>query len=294
MLRYRRIGITVKSGFEEKNEALARILRIVRDAGAEPFLDPKRMDGLSSAQGLDCYSCESDIDLLLILGGDGTILRAVRELSGFSIPLLSVNHGTVGFLSEASLEEAESVLPPLLQGKGMIDERTLLHVRALRRGDEIFDGFALNEAVIAQGMIARLIYLDARVNDELLTTYHADGLIIATPTGSTAYNLAAGGPIVHPNLQATILTPINAHSFTQKPIVISGESVIEVTVVTRETKFGDAAVVLTLDGQVYQPLKTGDCVRAFADRRTVKFLRRKQETFFATLREKHQWGERLE
>ena len=158
----------------------------------------------------------------------------------------------------------------------------------------IYSGYALNEAVVAQGTIARLVDLKTEVNGEDLTTFHADGLIIATPTGSTAYSLAAGGPIVHPAQLATILTPINPHSFSQKPIVLPSSDEIKVTVLTKENKFKDAEVILTLDGQVYVPLKNGDVIHASGCKTTVQFLRRKQDTFFGTLRTKLKWGERLE
>jgi NAD+ kinase len=159
------------------------------------------------------------------------------------------------------------------------------------RGDEqIFCGSALNEAVIAQGTIARLVRLVTTINGEELTSFRADGLIISTPTGSTAYSLAAGGPIVYPTLKATILTPINPYSFSQKPIVIPGESMVEVHVRTKENRFHDTEVILTLDGQTYIPLKQNDRVQVHMGSKTLKFLRRSQDTFFSTLRAKLQWG----
>ena len=155
-------------------------------------------------------------------------------------------------------------------------------------------GFALNEAVIAQGTIARLVDLQTTVNDEPLTTFHADGLIIATPTGSTAYNLSAGGPIVHPTLDAMILTPINPHSFSQKPVVIRSDGQVQITIQTTKKKYDDTEVVLTLDGQVYIGLEGGDIITITQDKRSVKFVRRAQDTFFGTLREKLKWGESVD
>ena len=176
----------------------------------------------------------------------------------------------------------------------MIEHRGVLQVSATRDGKEIFQGVALNEAVIAQGTIARLVDLKTTVNGEDLTMFHADGLIIATPTGSTAYSLASGGPVVHPTISAMILTPINPHSFSQKPIVLPGDSQEDVEVLTKENKFKDTEVVLTVDGQTYIPLQRGDHVQAHINSQTVQFLRRKQDTFFSTLRKKLRWGERLE
>ncbi|MBU2214008.1 NAD(+)/NADH kinase [Patescibacteria group bacterium] len=292
MISFNRIGITVKSGLDHKDEAVSRVIEILNGLDVKICVDAERTSDLACAKGLDHMKAIEDIDLLIVIGGDGTILRAVREMKDFSIPILSVNWGTVGFLSEIDLEEAAELIPKLLQGEGVIEERGILHVSALRDGSEIFTGSALNEAVIAQGTIARLVNLKTTVNGEELTNYHADGLIISTPTGSTAYSLAAGGPVVYPTLNAMILAPINPYSFSQKPIVIPGESEVEVEVSTKENKFQDTEVVLTIDGQVYIPLQRNDRVKSHINTETVKFLRRKQDTFFATLRRKLKWGER--
>lgn len=291
MLAYKRIGLTIKSGLEDRAQAATQVLRILESLEADILVDPERKADTPELKDFPVYTTQGDIDLLLVVGGDGTILRAVRELSDFSIPILSVNRGTIGFLAETELHEAETILPQLLSGNGVIEERSILSIHAQRDGTTIFEGYALNEAVIAQGTIARLVDLQARVKGEDLTTFHADGLIISTPTGSTAYSLAAGGPIVHPSLAATILTPINPHSFSQKPIVIRSENTIEITVATKANKFQMVNVILTLDGQVYVPLQSGDTVTACGCEKTVRFLRRKQDTFFGTLREKLKWGE---
>lgn len=291
MLPFPRIGVTVKSGLEEKSEAVLRVLNILRAIKAEILFDPERKDDIPETTNLTPYTTEGDIDLLLVIGGDGTILRAVRELKDHSIPIVSVNRGTIGFLAETELHEAESILPQLLTGGGVIEERSILSIEAMRGSRSIFTGYALNEAVIAQGTIARLVDLQARVKGEELTTYHADGLIIATPTGSTAYSLAAGGPIVHPSLAATVLTPINPHSFSQKPILIPSEYEMEVIVASKANKFQNVNVILTIDGQIYVPLQSGDRIIACRCEKTVRFLRRKQDTFFGTLREKLKWGE---
>ncbi|MDD4319777.1 MAG: NAD(+)/NADH kinase [Candidatus Peribacteraceae bacterium] len=290
MLKYRRVGVTAKSDLTEKDVVVASVLSILEREGAEVCFDAKRAGGVRSAEGLPCFDNEEGLDLLLVVGGDGTILRSIRELKDFSIPILSVNRGAVGFLAEMTVDEAPLLLPTFLRGDGVLDERSVLHVTALRGEEPLFDGVVLNEAVISQGSIARLLDLRTTVNGEDLTTYRADGLIIATPTGSTAYSLAAGGPIVHPGIAAAILTPINSHSFSQKPIVIPGEQRIQVEVMTKVKKFEDVEVSLTLDGQVYVTLQRGDRITAHINEKTVKFLRRKAETFYGTLRSKLHWG----
>ncbi|PIR54225.1 NAD(+) kinase [Candidatus Peregrinibacteria bacterium CG10_big_fil_rev_8_21_14_0_10_42_8] len=294
MSTFKRIGVTVKSGLDDKCQTVDSIITILQGAGAEVFMDSKRKGGLECATNLPEFSDESEIDLLVVIGGDGTILRSVRELSDCTTPILSVNRGRVGFLAEIEFDEAAELIPQLLSGDGVIDERKLIDVVAMRGKEVILEGFALNEAVIAQGTIARLVDLKATVNGEDLTTFHADGLILSTPTGSTAYSLSSGGPIVHPTLDAMILTPINPHSFSQKPVVLRSDAVVEVEVQSKDNKYKDSGVILTLDGQVYVTVERGDIIRVTQDKRTVKFLRRKQDTFFGTLRQKLKWGERVD
>lgn len=233
------------------------------------------------------------IDLLVVIGGDGTILRSVRELEDLDVPLLTINRGDLGFLTELKLTELEKELPGLLNGKGIIDERALITVKIQRGKKTISQHDVLNEAVIAQGSIARLVQLQATVDGEFLTKFRSDGLIIATPTGSTAYSLAAGGPIVHPSLPAIILTPINSHSFSHKPVVLPPTSTVDVTVLSRPSKYSDLDVILTLDGQTSLQLIVGDTISASLSKRTISFLRRKSDTFLATLRDKLKWGDAL-
>jgi NAD+ kinase len=294
MLTYKRVGITVKSDLSESDQAVKKILAILKKIGATVCIDAKRCKELPSAKGMPTFEHEEHIDVLIVIGGDGTILRAVRELRDFQIPILSVNRGAVGFLAETNIEEAEEILPMLLAGKGAIEERSLVHITAKRKNKVLFEGSVLNEAVISQGSIARLMDLRTSIHGEELTTFRADGLIIATPTGSTAYSLSAGGPIVHPTIAAMILTPINSYSFSQKPIVIPGTERVDVELLSKKNKFGDTEVILTLDGQTFIALQRGDSVTATVDKRVIKFLRRRQDTFFETLRTKLKWGERVE
>lgn len=292
MQRFRTVGLTVKSDIPQKDAIVQRVLAVLRREDIRVLVDAKRMRNAPCVKGLrPLRGKKLAIDLLIVIGGDGTIFRAVRELGTCSIPILGINRGAIGFLSEIDLDEIESVLPQLLRGQGTFDERRLLSIAAYRGRKLVFAGDVLNEAVIAQGAIARLLHLKTSVQGEALTTYRADGLIIATPTGSTAYSLSAGGPIVHPHLSAIILTPINPHSFTQKPIVLPGSHSVTAEVFQKENKFIDTEVSLTLDGQVYHPLRRKDRIVAHLGDRTVSFLRRKQDTFFHTLRMKLKWGE---
>lgn len=294
MAHYKRIGLTVKPHLTEKDETVAHILSILKKEKVEVLIDRPNVGDVAIVKGFHEIENTNDIDALLVIGGDGTILRSVRELQNLSIPVLSVNRGAVGFLAEIGIDEADEMLPRLLRGEGMIEERSVLNVHVERDGKEIFQCFALNEAVISQGTISRLLDLKTSVGGELLSTFHADGLIIATPTGSTAYSLAAGGPVVHPRLAALILTPINPHSLSQRPIVIPGNNDIETEVSKCNESFLESTVGLTLDGQVYHELRKYDRVISRIHTDTVKFIRRKEDTFFHTLRSKLKWGERLE
>lgn len=293
MHAFKHVGITVKSDLPEKGLLLDRVVSILRGHKIQACVDAPRMKGVDCVKGLKEMSKEP-IDLLIVIGGDGTIFRAVRELETRRVPILGINRGAIGFLAELDLDEVEAALPRMLKGEGMFEERHLLSVTVTRATKKVFEGRALNEVVIAQGAIARLLHLRTTVRGEELTTYRADGLIVATPTGSTAYSLSAGGPIVHPRHHAVILTPINPHSFTQKPIVLPGADVVDVEVIQRVNKFIDSEVSLTLDGQVYHRLKPHDHVRVETDPHAVTFFRRKQDTFFHTLRTKLRWGEVIE
>lgn len=292
MKPFKTIGITVKSALGEKDEIVERVYAVLRSTGRDVRVDSKRMKDVACTKGLKDVSENGSIDLMLVIGGDGTILRAVREMHDYSVPVLSVNRGAVGFLAEVSIDEIEEALPKLLDGEGVMEERSILSVEVIRDGKTEFTGRSLNEAVITQGSIARLLDLKTSVGGEPLANFHADGLIVATPTGSTAYSLAAGGPIVHPRIPAMILTPINPHTFNQKPIVIPGTQSVEMEVLRKMNSFVDSDVSLTLDGQVYHKLRRFDLVRVTMHGDTAKFVRRTQDTFYATLRNKLKWGER--
>lgn len=292
MLQYKRVGITVKHHLSDKEESIKHVVGILQKMGAEIFMDAGTVTDVPFAQSFPAMK-HGEIDVLIVIGGDGTILRAVREMHESPVPLLSINRGVVGFLAEIVEEEAGVLLPQLLSGEGEIEERTILSVAVERENTEVFHSFALNEAAISQGAIARLLDLRTDINGEPLANFHADGLLIATPTGSTAYSLAAGGPVVHPRLSALILTPINPHSLTQKPIVIPGNSSVSVDILKSENAFMETHVSLTVDGQVYFELYRNDRVSVATHTQPVRFIRRKEDTFFRTLRTKLKWGERL-
>ncbi len=294
MASYKTIGLTVKPHLNDKDEVLASIISLLKKEGITVLIDETNVGESTSIEGLSPLTLDAKIDALVVIGGDGTILRSVRQLTNFSVPIIGINRGAVGFLAEVAMKEVGELLPSLLSGDGVIDERSLLSVTVMRENKEVFQSYALNEAVINQGTISRLLDLKTNVGGEHLANFHADGLIVATPTGSTAYSLAAGGPVVHPQIEAIILTPINPHSFNQRPIVLPAGAGIDVEVSKCNDSFLQSTVSLTLDGQVYFELQRYDHVRVDVHTDTLKFLRRREDTFFHTLRTKLKWGERIE
>ena len=287
---FKNIAITSRADFEDKENVLKEIVEIAEKAGATVCVDEKNCD-VASLKTCEQFGELKGFDLIIVVGGDGTILRAVKEMKDFSAPLLTVNRGTVGFLTECDTAECSKVLPSLIKGEGVIEERQMLTCKVLRDGKEVAKGHALNEIVISQGAISRLIQLKTRINDQLLATFRADGIILATATGSTAYNLAAGGPILHPSSTDIILTPINAHTFSQKPLAVPADSLIDVEIFHRETPYEDVKVSLTIDGQSHHDLSRGDHVFITTHKQKVKFLKRKEDMFYETLRTKLGWGE---
>jgi NAD+ kinase len=289
-MTFRSIALTARSDFEHKEETLERIVRIVEGLGIDVCIDPDRC-AVPILKRCKHFKELKGFDLIIVVGGDGTILRTVRDLKDFSIPLLTINRGTVGFLTESGTDDLETIIPTLLRAETAVEERQMLSCSVKRGDKEIIQGHVLNEIVMSQGAIARIIQLETTINDQHLATFRSDGVIIATPTGSTAYNLSAGGPIVHPRSRETIITPINAHAITQKPLVVPADEVITVTVLPRESKFEHVEVSLTLDGQTHHKLQRGDRVTVTEHPERVRFLRQQKDTFYKTLRGKLGWGE---
>lgn len=290
MGQYRRIGLTAKHAMEEKAAVLTALAGVLTASGAALTVDRERTQDVPALRTLPALEDGGAVDVIVAVGGDGTILQAVRKYGDLHVPFITVNCGSLGFMADLPLQQALRELPLLLAGKGCVDVRSRLRVTVRRAGTAAYAGTALNEAVVSQGAIARLIELQTRVNGEPLTTFHADGLIVATPTGSTAYSVAAGGPIVHPQLEALVLTAINPHSFSQKPLVLPGSSTVTVGVNVRE-RARDTEVGLSLDGQEYCCLQNGDTVEVALHEVPVEFLRSASTSFFGILRSKLRWGE---
>ncbi len=226
-----------------------------------------------------------EVELLVVLGGDGTFLAAVRALNGCEVPILGVNLGHLGFLTEISQEELHPTLQRFLEGKTALESRTALACTVGRAGGETSEFHVLNDVVVNKGALARISEFEVRVDGHYLTTYRADGLIVATPTGSTAYSLSAGGPIVSPALPAMLLSPICPHTLTHRPILLRDSSEVEVRLLSK-----NGEVFLTLDGQEGFELERGDVVRVHKSGRRVLLVRSLFRDHFQVLRTKLMWG----
>ncbi|MDX2040024.1 MAG: NAD(+)/NADH kinase [Acidobacteriota bacterium] len=228
-----------------------------------------------------------EVDLIVSLGGDGTMLSVARFIGARQVPVLGVNLGSLGYLTEFAKEELPTALDELRDGNLFLDRRMLLDVR-LTRGEQIVASHrALNEAVVNFGSPVRMIELECRINGMFVNSFRADGMILATPTGSTAYSLSAGGPIVHPSMSAILLTPICPHTLSNRPVVVPGESVVDL--IFPEASDG---LMLTIDGQVQVSLQPGDQITALRSQTTFDLIRPTNRNYFEVLRRKLKWGTR--
>ena len=284
----RRIGIVAKTDRDEARVAIPRLLEWCATRGLSPVLE-KETAGLVPAATTPAIAkpeLPAQVDLLLVLGGDGTLLSMARLVGDLNVPILGVNLGGLGFLTALTADELFPALEALLRGELLVEERMMLTARVTRQGERLSEYVALNDVVITKSAMSRIINLDVSIQGQFATAYRADGLIVSTPTGSTAYCLSAGGPIVFPTMDAVVLTPICSHTLTNRPIVLPAGHPIDVTLQS------DQDVMLTLDGQVGFHLKRGDRVEIRQAAARIRLLRFPQKHFFSVLRTKLKWGER--
>ncbi|MDH4100404.1 MAG: NAD(+)/NADH kinase [Nitrospirota bacterium] len=282
----RAIGIIAKYDKVEAQRVVADLVPWLKDRDMEPFVD---MDTAVSIGETGYY--REDIvaraELIIVLGGDGTLLSVARAIGSRGVPILGVNLGSLGYLTEVPLEDLYPALKRYLAGEYEVEERAMLTASVFRHNEKVLEHTVLNDAVITKGVIARIIDLDTYVNRHYVSTFKSDGLLVATPTGSTAYSLSAGGPILYPTLGAMILTPICPHTLTNRPIVLPLDSTVEVILKTE-----DADVSLTLDGQVGFNLKYRDVVEIRCAPHATKLITTPKRDYFNILRAKLKWGER--
>ena len=288
-----RIGIAVKPGLMAARDQLVELEAWLRDRGVDAVwsTEAAKLFTSGSRSVVDRTEIPQQSDLVVVLGGDGTLLgmaKAIAE-SGHDVPILGVNFGSLGFLTEITRPEIFTAIEAVMADRASYDLRMMLRAVATLAGQPTVSHMALNDVVFSRTALSRIIELEVSVGDQLMTAVKADGLIVATPTGSTAYNLAAGGPIVHPAMDALLLTPIAPHTLTNRPIVIPSER--EVRVRSTGSNAGDE-VYVTVDGQTGFGMHEGDEIAITRAERPLRLVRSTTRSYFEVLRQKLKWNER--
>jgi NAD+ kinase len=284
-----RIGIVAKHHLTAAHATLAELETWLRNRSIDTTWSSEAaalMPGSDDRHVLDRDSIARDVDLILVLGGDGTLLAVADSVgqSGFDVPILGVNFGSLGFLTEITRDELFTALDQTISGHAEHDERMLLCGRLPGHSR-----VAMNDIVLSRTFLSRMVDLDVTVGDQFVTSVRSDGLIIASPTGSTAYNLSAGGPVIHPAMDAIVLTPIAPHTLTHRPIVIPSSREIRIRAGTGNA---GAEIYVTFDGQHGFPLEDGEELSVTRNVKPIRLIRSTTRSYFEVLRQKLKWGER--
>ncbi|MBD3330156.1 hypothetical protein GF354_01340 [Candidatus Peregrinibacteria bacterium] len=285
----KRVGIITKRNIEGKEKFIRKIVAYLKRKNLEIILDTNACKLFRKIEGCKKTQILSKADLVITMGGDGTLLKTARRVSRRKILVLGVNFGTLGFLTECKPDRTIDCLNKVFDKQFHVDKRSLLRTTIYRQGNKIATYLALNDAVINQGAFARLITMDLEVDNRKITKISADGLICSTPTGSTAHSLSAGGPIVHPKIQGLVISPICPSSLSMRPIVMPDNKQVTVTI---ETKRRDESAIigLTLDGQDMMVLRYGDKIKFRRSSRNLYMIRTGNK-YFKVLRQKLHWGD---
>jgi NAD+ kinase len=281
------VGIISKPGIPHASSIVPELIAWLESRGIAARYDNETAVYLDRGGGLPRADVPEGTQLVIVLGGDGTLLSAARAIGGREIPLFAVNLGGLGFLTAITLDQLFPELERALRGEQRIAPRRMLDCEVVRGDQQIAAYEALNDVVITKSSIARMIDLETHVDSHYVCTFKSDGLIVATPTGSTAYSLSAGGPIIFPAVEALCITPICPHMLTNRPVLVPDSSVIQIT-----SRAGDADAYLTIDGQVGQPLHRNDRILCRRSSHSINLIRPPKMLFFDVLREKLKWGER--
>lgn len=277
------IGITTKHGLKDPKGIVRKSIEHLKKKKVKFDICPNTCELVTNHKpGLDF---RKPYDVIIVFGGDGSLLRTVQFMKNFDCAVISVNMGRLGFLAEGVGKDYMNILDKILSKKYLVEPRMLLRCSVMRNGKRAFSQRALNEVTVSRDAIARMISLKTTVDDLKLTTYVADGLVVATPTGSTGYSLSSGGPIVSPTLDSIILTPVSPHSFTQKPIILPSSAKVKVHISTSQER-----IFLTIDGQSGFHLKDNDQIKIKKSSKTIKLIRLSKNSYFETLRDKLHWG----
>jgi NAD+ kinase len=285
-MKNKSVGILTKPKFPEAKSTLQDVVSWLRARSIDVVLDSTSAILLGEPGAYQEVSLACKADVLLVLGGDGTMLNAARLAGERGIPILGVNMGGLGFLTEVRLESLYPSLERVFANDFVLDERLMLRTHIHRPGETIAQGAVLNDVVINKGTLARMIELRIAIQGRFVTNMRGDGLIISSPTGSTAYSLSAGGPIIDPAVQSLILTPICPHTLTHRPLIVPGNTEIEVTLTSR-----DDGAMATLDGQVRVAIAQGDTVVIQTSEQRTRLIRFPESNYYDVLREKLKWGD---
>jgi NAD+ kinase len=281
------VGIMSKPGVDPAWTIVPELVEWLWRRGIKSRYDRETAEYLRATNGVDRDLVPEDTQLVVVLGGDGTLLAAARAIAGREIPLFAVNLGGLGFLTAITVDELYPELERALRGEHRIGRRHMLQCDLVRGDDTVARYDALNDIVITKAALARMIDLETFVDAQFVCTYKADGLIVSTPTGSTAYSLSAGGPIIFPTVTALCITPICPHMLTNRPVLVPETSIIQIV-----TQAENESAYLTIDGQIGQPLMRGDRIVCHSSPLALHLIRPPKMKFFGVLREKLKWGER--
>ena len=285
-MKSKSVGILTKPRFPEIERTLRDVVGWLRARSIDVVLDTTSASFLGEQGGYQKTQLASRADVLLVLGGDGTMLNAARLAGERSIPILGVNMGGLGFLTEVRLENLYPSLERVFANDFVLDERLMLRTHIHRHGEMVAQGVVLNDVVISKGTLARMIELKIAIQGRFVTNLRGDGLIVSSPTGSTAYSLSAGGPIIDPAVQSLILTPVCPHTLTHRPLIVPGNAEVDVTLTSK-----DDGAMATLDGQVGVAISQGDTVVIKTSEHRTRLIRFPESNFYDVLREKLKWGD---
>jgi NAD+ kinase len=281
----RSVGFILKPDTPEIKPLYERITTDIKSRGITVYI-AQNSANMIGVEGIDFDKMCQEVDFLISLGGDGTLLSLVRRSYGYNKPVLGINAGNLGFLADIGIDEVELFLDNLLLGNYRIDDRMMIEGFIRYNNGTKREFFAFNDVVITRPVVSKMVNISAYIDNEWFNTYRGDGLIISTPTGSTAYNLASGGPVIYPLTQAFIMTPISAHSLTQRPLVVPADFTIELDSC-------DEKIIAVIDGQDDYEMSRGDRLVIKGAIRGAKLLHKKERNYFSVLREKLSWGEKI-
>jgi NAD+ kinase len=285
-MKSKSIGILTKPKFPEVKGTLQAVVAWLRGRNIHVMLGQTSATLLGEEGGYQDAQLSSKADVLLVLGGDGTMLHAARLAAERSIPILGVNMGGLGFLTEVRLDNLYPSLERVFANDYVLDERLMLRTHIHRQGETVAQGVVLNDVVISKGTLARMIELKIAIEGRFVTNLRSDGLIVSSPTGSTAYSLSAGGPIIDPAVQSLILTPVCPHTLTHRPLIVPGNVKVDLTLTSR-----DDGAMATLDGQVGVSIAQGDTVTIHTSENRTRLIRFPESNYYDVLREKLKWGD---